>query len=95
MDDRTLIELRTAAIRQARRMGLSHADADDAAQDVCIRALVQIGKDKTITNPAAWSRQATRNLVLNQKRDGSRAKRGGGLIESLDGLEELEINIAR
>jgi DNA-directed RNA polymerase specialized sigma24 family protein len=86
--DTQLTEGRRISILEARRRGLSHADAEDVASCVSIKLLLAIRKGQRIKSVEAWTRTATRNYVVNQHRDASRLKRGGGIVESLTGVSE-------
>lgn len=93
--DLLLIDVRIASVKQARRMGLPREDADDAAQDVCLRALGHLRSGKHLSNPSAWAKRVTRNYVLDGKRSASSLKRGGGLLEQLDEKTESKINFTQ
>jgi DNA-directed RNA polymerase specialized sigma24 family protein len=83
-----LLECRRVAILEGRRRGMDHADAEDVASCVSIQLLLTLRQGKPIKSVTAWTRKATQNYIINQHRDASRLKRGGGLVESLTGVSE-------
>lgn len=86
--DEQLTYSRGVSLLEARRRGLTLADAEDVAQDVTVRLWIALGKGTQIKSVEAWTRTATRNHITNQHRDASRLKRGGGILESLTGVSE-------
>lgn len=85
-----LAECRRIAILESRRRGLSVDDADDVAQEVCVALWKALASGKTIRSIGAWARTTTARRIVDLHRQTASSKRGGGLIESLTGLNESQ-----
>jgi DNA-directed RNA polymerase specialized sigma24 family protein len=86
-----LDDARRIAISEARRRGLSHTDADDAAQSVTFRLWMAIKQRKQIKSVEAWTRRTTANYVIDSHRQSCRIKNGAGIVETLVNLDESRI----
>lgn len=84
---------RRVALLEAHRRGVDQTEADDVAQEACIALLLALRAGKTIKSVGGWSRVAAARFILKTHRDGQRLKRGGGLIESLNELEDAGLSI--
>jgi DNA-directed RNA polymerase specialized sigma24 family protein len=62
-----LDECRRISITEARRRGLSHADAEDVAQIIAIKLWLSIKQKKQVKSVEAWVRRTTANYVGDAK----------------------------
>jgi DNA-directed RNA polymerase specialized sigma24 family protein len=93
--DQQLTECRRISILEARRRGLSADDADDLAQEICLKLWAILSTPEDPSKPGkrpkhipAWTRTATANLIIDTHRRERAAKYGGGLLESLSGYDD-------
>lgn len=91
--DPQLVECRRVAVLEARRRGLSDADADDIAQETCLSLWAALTKGQTIRSVGAWARTAAGRRIVDDHRKSSSSKRGGAMLESLD--EHTENRVLR
>jgi DNA-directed RNA polymerase specialized sigma24 family protein len=87
-NDTQLIDCRCVSILEARRRGLSLADAEDISQEVTIRLWTVLTDGKPIKSIAAWTRRATSNLIIDSHRKRLSAKAGGKVTETLVDIDE-------
>jgi DNA-directed RNA polymerase specialized sigma24 family protein len=86
-----LDEARRISIAEARRRGLSHADAEDAAQTITFRLWQSIKQRKQVKSVEAWTRRTTANYVIDSHRRSCRIKNGPGIVETLTDIDETRI----
>jgi DNA-directed RNA polymerase specialized sigma24 family protein len=86
-----LDEGRRISIIEAHRRGLSHPDAEDAAQAVSVKLWLAIKTGKQIKSIEAWVRRTTSNFIVDSHRHKSRLKNGPGMLETLAGIDESRI----
>jgi DNA-directed RNA polymerase specialized sigma24 family protein len=84
-------EARRIAINEARRRGLSHADAEDTAQTITLRLWMSIKEGKQVKSVEAWVRRTTANYIIDSHRRSCRIKNGPGLLETLVDIDESRI----
>jgi DNA-directed RNA polymerase specialized sigma24 family protein len=95
IEDMTLGELlekaRRISIAEAKRRGLSQADAEDVAQTVTFRLWQSIKDRKEVKSVEAWTRRSTANLIIDSHRRSLRVKNGPGIVETPTDLDETRI----
>jgi DNA-directed RNA polymerase specialized sigma24 family protein len=88
LDDR-IAECRRVALLESRRRGLSQEDAEDVAQEVCLSLWKLPLCGELLRSVGGWSRVAAARRILKVHRDSHTLKRGGGIVESLTGVDEM------
>lgn len=89
---RLLSEVRRISLSEARRLRVNRDDAEDLAQAVMLKVWNQLKADRLITGMSSYVRSATRNQIMNAKRDRNRVKRGGLITGSLSECRERKFS---